>query len=217
VAIGDSYATAAEYRARINKADIADDTTIGEQLKAVSHYIDQRCRRKDGFNQSASVEARLFDGNGKARVWLRDSGGVAHDIATTTGLIVKCDLNGDYDVADSGETLTINTHFWVYPDNAAVGSDPRPYQALELVPTNSVTTFWPLQRRAIEVTAKFGFPEVPEAIKELTCALTRYLRDINESGVTFAIQAIDTAVQESREMSFYLRNIERAYARPPSF
>lgn len=210
MSLGDSYATAAEARARWQKADVGDDTTIDAQLKAVSHYIDSRCRRRDGFNQSASVEARLFDGNGKSRVWL-------DDIATVTGLIVKVDLNADYDVADSGETLTINTHFWTYPDNAAVGSDPKPYEALELVPTNSVVTVWPLQRRAIEVTAKFGWPEVPEAIKELTVALTRYLRDIHESGITFSIQAIDSAVQESREMSFFLRNIERQYARPQSF
>lgn len=211
MALGAAYATAAEARARWMKADVGDDPTILENLTAVSHYIDSRCRRRDGFNQSVSVEARMYDGNGKARVWLPD------DIATVTGLIVKADLNGDYGVADSGETLTIDTHFWVYPDNAAVGSDPKPYEALELVPTNGVVTTWPLQRRAIQVTAKFGWPEVPEAIKELTIALTRYLRDIHESGVTFSIQAIDTAVQESREMSFFLRNIERQYARPPSF
>lgn len=209
--LGDAYADAPAYRARVAKADIGDDGVIDAQLKAVSHYIDSRCRRRDGFNQSASVEARLFDGNGKARVWLSD------DIATVTGLIVKADLNGDYDYADSDETLTIDSHFWVGPWNAATGADPKPYEFLELIPTNSVVAAWPLQRRAIQVTAKFGFPEVPEAIKELTIALTRYLRDIHESGVTFSIQAIDTAVQESREMSFFLRNIERQYARPPSF
>lgn len=211
MALGDAYASAAEARARWNKADVGDDTTIDAQLKAVSHYIDQRCRRRDGFNQSASVEARIFNGNGRQRLWLDD------DIATTTGLIVKADLNGDYDYADSNETLNINTHFWPGPWNAAVGSDPKPYEWLELVPSNSVVTVWPNQLRAVEVTAKFGWPEVPEAIKELTIALTRYLRDIHESGVTFTIQAIDNVVSESREMSFYLRNIERMYARPPNF
>lgn len=157
---------------------------------------------------ATKLDVRVYDGNGKARVWLPD------DIATTTGLLVKADLNGDYDYTDSDETLTVDTHFWAGPWNSA---PTRPYEFLELIPTNSVATSWPNQRRAIQVTAKFGWPTVPVAIKELTIALTRYLRDIQESGVTFSIQAIDSAVQESREMSFFLKNIERQYARPPTF
>lgn len=130
---------------------------------------------------------------------------------------MKCDLNGDYDVADSGETLAVNTHFWPGPYNALNGSEPKPYEWLELIPSNSAVTVWPRQIRALEVTAVFGWPEVPTAIKELTIALTRYLRDIEESGMTFALNAIDQAVSESRQMSFFLRDIERMYARPQSF
>lgn len=206
---GDAYATVAEYRSRVGKTGTDDDTDLAFQLKAVSRFIDRRTRRQDGFNRSA-VEARIFDGNGKAKLWV-------DDIATTTGLIVKYDANADYDYADAGETLTINTHFWPGPYNAANGSEPKPYEWLELVPTNSVVTTWPLQRRALEVTAAFGWPEVPLAIKDLTVALTRYLRDIQESGMTFAIQAIESSIAESRQMSFFLKEIERQYARPQSF
>lgn len=168
------------------------------------------------------METRIYDigiGGGEAcvlskdgrRIWLPDG------IATATDLIVKADLNADYDYADANETLAVNTHFWVGPYNAQNGSEPKPYEWLELVPNNSSVTVWPRQVRAVSVTAIFGWPEVPTAIKELTIALTRYLRDIIESGMTFALNAIDQAVSESRQMSFFLRDIERMYARPPSF
>jgi len=211
LAAGDSYATAGDYGSHVDKTATDDDVDLAFQLNAVSRFIDRRVRRRDGFNKTAAAEARIYDGNGKSLLWLPD------DIATVTGLIVKTDLNGDYDYVDANETLTINTHFWPGPYNADKGSEPKPYEWLELRPDNSVVTSWPLQRRALEVTAVFGWPEVPTAIKELTIALTRYLRDIQESGMTFALNAIDTAVSESRQMSFFLRDIEKMYARPPSF
>ena len=221
MALGDAYATAADYRARVGKTNTADSTMVDAQLKAVSHYIDSRCRRRDGFNQSASVEARMYDigcqsGPGVAfladwrRVWLPD------DIATVTGLVVKVDLNGDYDVADSNETLTINTDFWVGPANAAVGADPKPYEFLDLHPLSTKASAWPQQRRALEVTAKFGWPEAPEAIKELTVAITRQLQDLQMSGATAALQVLDQVVTGSRELTMLMRDIERQYRRGPS-
>lgn len=39
MALGDAYATEAEYRVRVGKLDLGDDTTILAQLRAVSHYI----------------------------------------------------------------------------------------------------------------------------------------------------------------------------------
>lgn len=188
---------------------------IALALTGVSRFIDRRVRRRDGFNKTAAAEARIYDGNGKAKLWLSD------DIATATGLIVKADLNGDYDYADSGETLTINTHFWTGPYNAQNGSEPKPYEWLELIPSNAVVTAWPKQVRAVEVTAFWGWPDVPIAIKELTIALTRYLRDLQGAGMSFALNAIDTAVQidspAARQATSLLRQIEQQYARPPSF
>lgn len=211
MAIGDAYATAAEYRARVDKTDTTDDTIIDGQLKAISHYIDSRCRRRDGFNQSATVVTRIYDGNGKQRLWIPD------DIATSVGLIVKCDLNGDYDYGDSGESLTLNTHYWVGPWNADQSADPQPYEFLELKPSNPVVTVWPKQIRAVEVNAKFGWPEVPEAIKEAAMAITRQLRDLEESGFSQAFQAIDAAITLAPTAPGLLRDIKRQYARPQSF
>lgn len=213
MAIGDSYADPGDYRSKVDKTASGDDADLAFQLNAVSRFIDQRCRRT--FNKTTAAEARIYSGNGKPKIWLE------HDIATTAGLTVKCDLNGDYDVSDSGETLTINTHFWPGPYNAALGSEAKPFEWLELRPGNAAVTIWPCQPRAIEVTAVFGWPAVPSAIKELTIALTRYLRDLQESGMGTMINAIETAVSidspAARQATSLLRQIEHMYARPPSF
>ena len=154
MALADAYAEPSDYRQRVDKSDTTDDAVLLAILKAASRYIDRRTRRRDGFNQSAAVETRTYD------ILKRPAADAAYsadgsrlvlpdDIATTTGLIVKVDLNGDYDVADSGETLAINTDFWVGPTNAATGSDPRPYYILDINPTTAAIGAWPIQRHAL--------------------------------------------------------------------
>lgn len=206
MAVTDAYALAADYRARIDKADIADDTVIDAQLTAVSRIIDQRCRRF--FTQDAVPVARLFDGNGKARVYVAD-------IATTTGLVVKVDQNADYDYADSNETLAISTDFWVGPDNALLGAEPRPFQFVDIIPTSTKLSVFPVQRRAIEVTATWGWPAVPGAIKEATIAITREIRDMQESGFSLTLQTIDQAIQQSPTSAVILMDIVRRYGFAP--
>jgi len=206
VAVTDPYATAAEYRDRVDKTDTGDDATILAQLTTVSRFLDLRLRRF--FTQDAAAAVRTFDGNGEALLWL------PADIATTTGLVVKVDLNEDYDFTDSGETLTINTHFWVGPADADKGPEPRPYECLEVVPNNGLFDVWPDQKRVVQVTAKFGWPAVPGGIKERTIDLTRQMRDVLEAGATMTLQSIDTALPLSPQLRLLLWDIERQYARP---
>src|SRR3972149_2249474 len=105
MAVVDSYATLAEYKVRVNLTTTGDDAAITAQLGAVSRLIDRECRRF--FTQDAAVVTRIFDGNGASRLWL------PADIATATGLVVKVDLNGDYDFLDANESLTLDTDFWL--------------------------------------------------------------------------------------------------------
>jgi len=204
--VGDAYATAEEFRQRTSKGDATEDDVILSQLTTVSRFLDLRLRRF--FTQDAVAVVRTFDGNGDVLLWL------PADIATTTGLIVKVDLNEDYDVTDAGETLTINTHFWVGPADADKGPEPRPYECLEVVPNNGLFDVWPDQKRAVQVTAKFGWSAVPGGIKERTIDLTRQMRDVLEAGATLTIQSIDTALTVSPQLKLLLWDIERQYARP---
>lgn len=205
MAVTDAYATAAEYRARVDKASAADDSTILAQLTALSRFIDWKCGRH--FTQDAAVTTRLYDGHGQAYLRLED------DIATLTGLVVKVDLDADYDFGEADETLTVNEHFWIDSQRAAFGSEPMPWGRLQLVPTNGRLNVWPDQRNAVEVTAVFGWPAVPAAIKEATIALTRQLRDIQQSGMTLTLENIDAQVRVSPQASRIVDDLLRAYKR----
>ncbi|MBF8255137.1 MAG: phage gp6-like head-tail connector protein [Anaerolineales bacterium] len=205
MAVDDAYATAAEYRAATTKTDATDDASILSQLKGVSRYWDYRCNRF--FTQDAAVVVRTFDGKGECELWL------PADIATATGLIVKADLDGDYSFADE-TALVLDTDFWLGPSDADKGPEPRPWEILEVHPNSAQLSAWPCQQKALQVTAKFGWPAVPQAIKDATIALTRYMRDFQEQGMHFTLQNTDSVVSDSREMRFLLTKIESVYKRP---
>lgn len=220
----DAYATLAEYKTRITKTKTSDDASITAALPAVSRYVDKECGRF--FTQDAAAVARVYDGNGLTRLYI-------DDLATVTDLAVKVDINGDWDYADPDETLTIDTHFWPGPANAALGAEPSPYLWLDLVPNNARLsrwaryTLWPGQTdygvsgasqiRAVQVTGKWGWPAVPGAIKELTIALTHYLLGLERVGLftaTIIESTLETADDpDSRRIHKLLRDIKDRYSR----
>jgi len=207
-AVTDPYVIAEEYRARTGGTGTGEDTTILLQTTAVSRYLDNRMRRF--FTKDASAVTRVYDGNGKQKLWLPD------DIATTSGLEVKADLDGDYDFADEA-ALVLNTDFWVGPYNASLGSEPKPYEFLVVHPNSTNLSVWPEQVRSVQVKAVNGWPAVPEMIKEITVAITRQLRDLEKSGVTQVLQDIEAVVQRSPELAGLMARVERIYARTPMF
>lgn len=205
MAISDAYATAVEYRSRVGKTDSGDDTTVIDPLlKAVSRLLDRECGRH--FTKDAAAVARLFDGNGCAKLYV-------DDIASTTGLVVKVDLNEDFDYADADETLVRDTHYWVGPANAALEAEARPWQWLELVPNNSVLSIWPAQKRALEVTAIFGWPAVPGAVKEATIMVAREIRDLELSGMTLDLQNSDQVLQLAPQAFSIVQRIKAEYGK----
>ncbi len=219
MAVTDNYATLGEYKARVDHGGSGDDATITAQLSMVSRFIERKCERF--FNQDAAVVTRVYDGgtsiiqrlddhyviwnpNAKTRLLLPD------DIATTTGLVVKVDLDGDY-IAET--TLTLDTDFWVGEPNAALGPEPRPYTWLEVIPTSGKLFTWPAQRRGLAVTAKWGWPAVPGPIKEATVMLVRELRDLQQSGFTLTVENIDATIAISPRGPAILKEILANYGR----
>lgn len=125
-------------------------------LNAASRQIDGACGRR--FWQDPTAVARTYDAESAVYVEV-------DDISTTTGLIVKVDyaLDGSF-----GVTLTINTHFMVLPYNAALAVPAWPYTAIRLV--GQAIQYFPdgstYGRPSVQVTAKFGWPAVPDDVKQ---------------------------------------------------
>lgn len=221
MALTDPYCSVQEYRDRVDSSTDDDDAAIEAQLLASSRLIDRWCGRF--FNKDNSVRSRIYDGGpglttfamlwrdvsatptgGKTRLYIPD------DISTTTGLIVQVDLDGDYAFE---QTLTIDTHFWIGPYNAAEGPEPWPYQFLDVVPNNNVMIAWPSHRRSVKVTAKFGWPSVPEAVRETCALLTREMRDLQKAGMVLSLGSIDTETRIVDRAPKIRENIIQQYGR----
>jgi hypothetical protein len=121
MALTDAYATIAEYRSRATKNSNSNDAEIQDQLDGVSRFFDVRCNRF--FNMDDSVQTRYYSGTPwpqarqvhdlnyeSVQQLARPIFYLEDDIATTTGLIVTVDLDGD-SVPET--VLTIDNDCWM--------------------------------------------------------------------------------------------------------
>ena len=153
--ITNGYCTLAEYKQASDITSTANDTLHELAISAASRMIDRHCGRK--FWQDGSVVAREYHADDRRTVF-------TDDISTTTGLIVKVDTADD---ATWATTLTITTHFLLAPLNAADQVPVRPFDEIRL--TDDTTDFFPTGvRPGVQVTAKFGWPAVPDEVKLAT-------------------------------------------------
>lgn len=153
--ITNGYTTLAAFKTSTTISDSTDDADIEAAIEAASRQIDGLAARR--FWQDATVVARTYFPSESARVW-------CDDISTTTGLIVKVDQDDD---GTFETTLTINTDFIVEPVNAAADYPVRPYESIRLLQSGSLTV-WPSLisgRPCVQVTAKFGWSAVPDAVE----------------------------------------------------
>lgn len=158
MAITNGYVTLTELKSRIgDRADrTTDETALEHVIEAASRHVDRVCNRR--FYLDDAVSARLFEGGHQVLF--------VDDIGSLTGLVVKTDddLDGD------GDTTITATDYQAQPPRALV--EGRPVTMLRHA------TCWPVVRcgwATIEVTAKWGWPEVPVDIKEATLILANKL------------------------------------------
>lgn len=151
MALTNCYATLAETKADQSISDSINDTILDYAINAASRQIDGFCGRR--FWVDGSVVSRTYWAENTLEV-------VVGDISTTTGLVVKSDddMDGTYET-----TLTITTDFILLPRNAALEVPVWPY---EMVQTVSGSTFGVGDRPGVQVTAKFGWPAVPDDVRK---------------------------------------------------
>jgi len=155
MAITNGYCTLSELKSAARIADNVDDALLERAVEAASRRIDGECSRR--FYVDGAVSARTYAANRNAFLFV-------DDISTTTGLIVKVDdqMSGSFST-----TLTVGVDYQTEPSNAVTQGEPITLlRALDVV--------FPVAengRTLIEVTAKWGWPSVPHAIREATVLL----------------------------------------------
>lgn len=151
-----AYATAGEYREQIKiKGDPPADLEIERDLLSASRFIDRHCKRTFHLGP---LQARVFD--------VRRQGVLIDDVAVVTQVRM---------LFPSGHTEILNdTEYSLEPLNALLETEPEPWTRIRLGRESLLSQGhwrgWDGDDRAqryprVEITGRFGWPEVPAGIK----------------------------------------------------
>lgn len=179
-----TYITSTQFKATTQLTGYADaDADITAAINAACRAIDKLCNRRFWLDADANQVRYYTAGWGPIRDLEID------DLVTLTSF--KTDDDGTYAYPNAWAQ---NTDFLLEPLNAA--ADGEPYTSVTVHP-NSQFTLPSVYPRNVQVTGKFGWSAVPDAIVEATTVLTgRLLKTAREAqfGVfTFGDQAFQIA------------------------
>ncbi len=159
------YATPEDYTAA---GKGAVDARLKDDLVAISRYIDDQLHPGYGggfFAKDDSAQVRIYYPPRAGRTLSVDP------IATTTSLAIKMDNNMD---GSFTETAWAAADYQLLPLNAAAGPEVNPWDEIYIPLWSSQPVFVP--QIAVQVTAFWGWPSVPAAIKTACIELTAILR-----------------------------------------
>ncbi len=196
MALSDAYATAAEYRAAIGMSDTTQDVAILKDLKAISRYIDGKVGRfftKD----TADVARHYYVKATGPQLWVDDLSAAPTSIKTGYA-------------AGSYETTLEATDYELWPLNAAAEPEPRPFTRIKLSASGSLGCFTAGDR--VEITGKFGWPAVPEAVRRATIDLAGILR-LETARATRRIPELGDIIEASPDAVHIVRQLLDIYKR----
>jgi hypothetical protein len=205
MAIGDAYATAAEYKAEVDKTIAADDPAVSRDLLAVSRWIDRE----------------VSGGPGAQRFFTKDAAGVARDFRPVSGLdyLAIDDLSAapslvQVDDSDAGTpNITITSgDYELWPLNAPKQPEPQPYTRI-YIPAWSAREPW-VRGRVVRITGQWGWPAVPGAIKDATIWLTAILR-LETSRAQSTVTELGQVFGASMQARGIVEKLMQAYSRKP--
>ena len=176
MAVTNGYATLAEAKSFLSISDNVDDTLLENMIEAASRSIDRIANRR--FYLDSTASARQYRVSSPVILY-------TDDIGTTSGLIVQTDDDGD---GTFETTLTLNTDYIMDPLTAL--SLGRPFTQITIVSTSNNFPIFPglFQnglRPGVQVTARFGWPSVPDDINQACLILTAdlYKRKDSPGGI----------------------------------
>lgn len=217
MAVADAYASAGQYRAEINKPDTGSDGQIDRDLLAVSRYVEKElgrfftCDEKDvardfivSYTGNINPEAEnpwKYLRRGEPRL-------IEINDLSADPTSVEADYDGD-GVPDT--EFVKDTDFVLYPINADKGPEPKPWMALWIPPWSTTQLLWP-PGRIVRITAKWGWPAVPQAIRHAVIELTAILR-LETPRASRDISPTGEVLGTSREARGIVADLMRHYAR----
>ncbi len=144
-------------------SDNTDNDLLEDLIESASRSIDRIANRR--FYLDATASARLYRAYSNIFVFV-------DDIGTTSNLVVAMDEDGN---GTYSKTLTLNTDYILDPLTSQ--SLNRPFTQLTMV---SNTESWPIfpgitsngLRPGVQVTARWGWPSVPDDINMACLILT---------------------------------------------
>lgn len=159
------YATLTVVKAWLGLSTSDQDTNLEQIVPVASRIIDRHCRRRFWLDDAASD--RVFTAEFPDLLFVPD-------IGTTVGVAVKTDTNGD---GTFNKTWTDNSRtalgYRLEPVNALA-----PDESVEDEPYTRIVALsgaFPLTKYAVQVTAKYGWPAVPEDIETATIMIAARL------------------------------------------
>lgn len=151
-----AYATLADLRSWLSIDDSWDDGTLSATLSAAESAVEAHC----GQLFTSVTATRLFVPDDELLLFLNQS-----PIATAAGMSISMDVdnNGSY------ETSVPSTDWLLEPINGLgpTGETGWPYTRIRLINGRTWTASdW--GRPTVQITAQWGWPTVPEAVRQAT-------------------------------------------------
>ena len=163
-----SYVALSELKSALGITGSTDDDFLNLAIDSAEESIDDLCGRV--FTAAGSASARTY----RAQPYLA----VTDDISTLTGLVVKTDTSGD----GTFDTTWASTDIQAEPLNNLVKG--RSVNNLRAVGSYTFPVYGD-GLASVEVTADWGWPAVPDSIKQsaLMLASRLYSRKASPMGV----------------------------------
>lgn len=178
------------------------DADIDSAIASGSRAADDFCGRRFYADVNAT-QVRYYTPT-SSRLLLID------DVVTVTTL--KTDSSGD---GTFETTWTVNTDYVLNPLNAA--ADGVPWSWISVSPTSS--RYFPCYARSVELTGKFGWAEVPSAVKQATSLIaSRLLKRSREApfGIAFVGSLDVGAASRIARVDPDVQGLLAPYVRPPA-
>lgn len=159
-------------------AGVSGTTDVDQSLATLTEEISREFDGETGRHFYSVTDTRVYSGEGSARLYLGD------DLLAVTTLKLDLDGDGVYET-----TLTANTDYWLWPDNAG---ETKPYRAVEMNQNGSYATF-PVGRRNVQVVGVFGYCSETDAVVISGTQVTGTLSSDTDLTLTASV-AVESAV-----------------------